>query len=687
MQPTCRATTTCWFRFALGLSLALGMSFSPNRLRAEPLPKRGLDEFQEVLSRSEKQLVDAPALVKYRRDLSKAAADLSTLPDLSRALLLPEWFFSLLVTGVSDREKVSIQNAISEVDDVRFESATEKLLQNAKSNVVDFVRVFIDEIKREELSKLLKRFEDRAHARLRDGREAEQIATLNLLGDTMNNSRRQDVSRFAGVPGVMVTTVHDIVPTATELRKQIRELIPDMKRLILTEDAEVPIRVAAIRAFSNVEKDAKKLIAVLKPLLTSSDTDNKIRRAAAMGLANMLKVNAGQMYSSRSASYLDYIDRIAPVAASSLADKDPEVRYGCLLACQQSADILQALVKDSQASAKGRYFFEPTIKNMKRQVIPKIDSVVRDKVPSLRVIACRILERLVLIDQQIRNLSEKPRLDIEPKKATDKGGVLPDPRLGQRKGLSASEARLPSSASRLRASTNVNAVRLVAFQAPGDDLPQPKAIQPGTPTVKTMIEALRDKDYRVRISAVDVLESVGEQAEPAIEALVERLRVDENKFVRWASARTLGRLAPRRADIVVPALARLMNDNEDLSVKFTAASALESYGPAAKAAVNHLARVINRGDKDYILAILRTIQSIGGSDGARALPNVEWLLLLKEEPQPTSVRIECIQTFGHFGRLASAYRDLLKQIMLDDPDESVRNAASAAILSIDNGRE
>ncbi len=684
MRLTCRAMTTCSFRLALGLSMALGISFSPNPLRAEPLPKRSLDEFQLVLSRSEKQLADAPALVKYRRDLSKAAAGLSTLPDLSRALLLPEWFFSLLISGVSDREKASIQNAISEVDDDRFESATKKLLENAKSNLLDFVRVFIDEIKREELSQLLKRLQDRARDRLRDGREAEQIATLNLLGDTMNNSRRQDVSRFAGVPGVMVPTVHDIVPTATELRKQIRELIPDMKRLILIRDGDVPIRVAAIRAFSNVENDGKHLIAVLKPLLTSPNTNNEIRRAAAMGLANMLRVNAGQMYSSRSASYLEYVDRIAPVAALGLDDKDPEVRYGSLLACRQSADILQALVKDPQASAKGRYFFEPTMKSVKRQVIPKIDSMVRDQVPSLRVIACRILERLVLIDQQIRNLSEKPRLDIEPKKANDRGVVLPNPRVGQRQRLSGSEARLPSSASRSRSSTTAKAIRLVAFPLTDDDLPQPNTIQPGTPTVKTMIAALRDKDYRVRISAVDVLESVGEQAEPAIEALVERLRVDENKFVRWASARTLGRLAPRRPDLVVPALAGLLNDNEDLSVKFTAASALESYGPAAKGAVDRLARVINRGDKDYILAILRTIQSIGGSDGARALPNVEWLLLLKEEPQPTSVRIECIQTFGHFGSLASAYRKLLREIMLDDPDESVRNAASAAILSLDD---
>ena len=50
---------------------------------------------------------------------------------------------------------------------------------------------------------------------------------------------------------------------------------------------------------------------------------------------------------------------------------------------------------------------------------------------------------------------------------------------------------------------------------------------------------------------------MGTEAVPAIPALVERLG-DPDRFVRWAALRTLGRLAPRSPELVVPATARLL---------------------------------------------------------------------------------------------------------------------------------
>src|SRR5262249_37044414 len=155
-----------------------------------------------------------------------------------------------------------------------------------------------------------------------------------------------------------------------------------------------------------------------------------------------------------------------------------------------------------------------------------------------------------------------------------------------------------------------------------------------------------------------------------IPALVETLR-DSNKFVRWSSARTLGRLHPRQADEVVPGLVRLLDDREDRSVRVAAAYALEQYGEHAKAAVPHLARVINRGDKEYILAILHAIQGIG-TDAAPALPNVAWVLA--DRTQPPSVRIEAAQTLGRFGPLAKEQLPVLRDVMINETDEDVRNA-------------
>jgi HEAT repeat protein len=198
-------------------------------------------------------------------------------------------------------------------------------------------------------------------------------------------------------------------------------------------------------------------------------------------------------------------------------------------------------------------------------------------------------------------------------------------------------------------------------------------------TVRTMIENLKHPDYRVRLAAVDTLETFGNQAEAAIPALVAALR-DSNKFVRWSSVRTLGRLNPRQADEVVPGLMRLLDDREDPAVRIAAAKALELYGEHAKKAVPLLARVINRGDKEYIMALLTTIQGIG-TDAAPALPNVAWIL--SDRTQPPSVRIEAAKTLGRFGALAKDQLPALRRVMNTDLDEDVRNAASMAVLAVD----
>lgn len=265
----------------------------------------------------------------------------------------------------------------------------------------------------------------------------------------------------------------------------------------------------------------------------------------------------------------------------------------------------------------------------------------------------------------------------------------------------ASERRQPAGASRKqpanagRSPSSNGMVRPVSFLAPQlGDLPSPTPVSDSWQgTVQTMITNLSDPDYRVRLGAVDVLETLVDGAEPAIPAMVKAL-ADTNKFVRWSAARTLGRFATRRkdksdpfytryAESAVTGLMALLNDREDPSVRITAAYALEQYGETATKAVPHLARVINRGDKDYIIAILHTIQGIG-SGAAPTLPNVAWVL--SDRTQPTSVRVEAALTLGRFGPVAKTQprvMSVLRDTMLNDTNSDVRNAASTAILSIE----
>jgi HEAT repeat protein len=202
-------------------------------------------------------------------------------------------------------------------------------------------------------------------------------------------------------------------------------------------------------------------------------------------------------------------------------------------------------------------------------------------------------------------------------------------------------------------------------------------------TVQAMIAGLSDPDFRVRLVSIDVLEIRGGAAAPAIPALVRALR-DPNKFVRWSAARTLGKLAPRQGEDVVPALLRMLDDREDMGVRITAAKAIKEYGkassPAVKQAVPVLARVINRGDKEYIIAVMETIQGIG-TEAQGALPAVAWILRNRE--LPSNVRQVAARTLGRFGPLAVRQLKDLRAVMTSDPDDDLRKEASVAVLSID----
>jgi HEAT repeat protein len=216
-----------------------------------------------------------------------------------------------------------------------------------------------------------------------------------------------------------------------------------------------------------------------------------------------------------------------------------------------------------------------------------------------------------------------------------------------------------------------------------DELPPPKPLGPiGAAettldrTMTALLAGLSDPVPRVRLATIDVLETMGKLAAPAAPALVRSLS-DTHRFVRWAAARTLGRMAPEDAREAVPALARLINPWEDLSVRTAAITTLGQYGPAAKSAVPVLASAINKSDVDLRVAAINALEAIG-TGAAPALPAIG-RALQDSSPQ---VRVTAARALGRFGPLAIDQLPALNQV-LNDPAEEVRRAASEAILSID----
>src|SRR5262249_3700834 len=127
-----------------------------------------------------------------------------------------------------------------------------------------------------------------------------------------------------------------------------------------------------------------------------------------------------------------------------------------------------------------------------------------------------------------------------------------------------------------------------------------KPISPGLPE-DPLLEALRaalpalaagvsDPDPRVRLASLDALEPMISEGRPAAPALVKALD-DKNRFVRWAAARTLGRIGPVPGVDAVTPLVRMLRD-PDLDLARGAALALSRYGPAARAAVPALVQLL-----------------------------------------------------------------------------------------------
>jgi HEAT repeat protein len=178
-----------------------------------------------------------------------------------------------------------------------------------------------------------------------------------------------------------------------------------------------------------------------------------------------------------------------------------------------------------------------------------------------------------------------------------------------------------------------------------------------------------------RRAALDTLESLGPSAAPAAAALVGAL-ADRDKFVRWAAARTLGRIGPVKGVTAMPALTLLLTD-PDLDVRLAATVALEHWGVAAQPAVPDLCRIVRATDPELRLAAIRALGAIGGPEGRLILAE---LTAATADPD-TRVRQLAIQTLGQFGPLA---RDAVPALRwaLRDEDAQVQKAAGQALLNI-----
>jgi HEAT repeat protein len=586
-------------------------------------PGDPVDLLQQALKVSITDADRNPEVVNYRRrTLQKRVEALRTVGELRQALLLTDW-----------RD-----------DDVREEKIAE-----------------VDKGFREEI---VRRLQQQLRDAFQRGSRADKLAALALLADM---------------------GISDQKPTRPGTA---RSLAPDIVDLIRRErDPEV--RAAAARALGKINPDLRRdsgkgdVMGALTDLLQTGTVIE--RRAAATGLLDLVQVMLGlarQTQTGAQASRGDLLlaaVAVVPAAGRGLDVPDARVRATSIQAIQAAASAVGELMdkgRDPQEFpppgrplntrereeiqlyakmvAEEREQLRPLMVALGAQA-PHVAARANDPDAGVRLDACHAVEEIGFAYRRLLRKAESvPKLDgpapkeKKPEKKPEKSGAA------------------------FRRDVALATVLVADVAAERRD---PDPILDGLERALPALEAgMRDPDVRARRAAIDAVELLGERAAPAVPAL-RRALSDPDRFVRWAAARTLGRVGVEHAAVAVPDLARLSAD-PDLDVRQVAMTVLERFGPAARAAVPDLTRAAAGGEGTVRVVAMHALEAIG-PEARSAIPTLTAAL----DARDARVLIAASHALASFGAASRQAVPSLEKL-LNDPDSNVRQAASDAILAI-----
>jgi HEAT repeat protein len=674
---------------AVALLLAVAVWSAP-RVRARQQTQTVRDPVEDFRSalKSESSTTTNAEIIKARDANLKAKAEkLNHLGDISRALLFKtEWR--------------------ADLEDPRLKVISDEMLK-------------VDSEVREELTKKMDALVTAVFA----GHDpAAKVAAAQLIGETAVGAR--------DLPGIR----------GLYLRRFIKDKLAPKLMALIDKSPSADVKEAGLLSLGKVEPAIIDAVPVLTKALHSDKVG--VRRAAAHALADLVAVadQANQLIKKTGnfAASEENRKELVKVAANGVKlamegfnDPDAEVRRACTEACANAGAVLVRQIDDREKSLGPDYTKryppkerekyvtpeERVLINRDRQVVEGLRELIKDLLKAfadpvgkttpiaslarlgsydpdlnVRLLARRALEQVGSARQNYLRLArsipvlegEKPLVDD-----TDKEAALP--RGPER--LEFPVVRGPNSEPVDTHAVAILVGRPVAYQPPptqpekelGDDLKR---------SLDTIIAGLADKDVRARLAALDLLESMRHDGAAALPALLKVLG-DQDKFVRWAAARCVGRLAPLQPGLVIPKLIDRLKET-DIDVRIAVLSSLEQYGvyadfsppetkqaitKALKAAVPYLGNLVMKGDAESRIAAMRVLEAIGEN----ALPALPALAKDLDDAEPR-VRIAAANTLGQFTALkgkdlAGVQKALRKALDDDNPD--VRRAVSAALLRVD----
>ena len=144
---------------------------------------------------------------------------------------------------------------------------------------------------------------------------------------------------------------------------------------------------------------------------------------------------------------------------------------------------------------------------------------------------------------------------------------------------------------------------------------------------KVLAKSLSDPDAQIRLTALEVLENMGADANSpdTLPALLNALG-DTDRYVSWNAIRIFNRFGPIEPEAVVPRLIPLIQSSEgDGDYAKILGPTLSAYGSKAATAVPALMKGIQSGEPDVRIAYLQALTFVGPT-AVDALPAITPLL-------------------------------------------------------------
>jgi HEAT repeat protein len=667
----------CWSGFVLGaclLALAWGGPAFAQGRRFAPDP---VEDLRQAL-RSDRDVPDTPPALQFRRDtLTRYADRITNLGDLGRALLLREWRNESLNPAVADAD-VEVWKEIGRHfirDAKRAMASDDPERARAAATLVGDMAAAVQSagIRSEQVEQQLANFTD----------------DLIKLTESPNPALRTAAVRALGRLGLRATGTlkaleHTLRTDGVPQRRAAADSLIALIRLAAQSEREGGITTALPPAGGVPPPETL-------PRPRPGTTTPPVGTPPPLTGANQpIPVTGMGGYQTHNEPLIAMSGRVVPVASLAVQDSDAEVRRLGLEAILQAAQNLTdaiILPVSKEYPPPGRPITpeeRDTILRDRREIREEFDllkplmerlrdaggalaGAARDPEATVRVGALRTLEQIGYAREKL--MRRWQAMPPEPKDVTPP----------KDEGKSKEKTALPAAAAGI---VLVGMQQPAAPHPPAGVLPADPLLQGLEPALAAMIANLSDPNVKVRLAAIDALEMLGEPALPAVPALTRALG-DCDLFVRWAAARTIGKMVPEDEDqpvpavlvAAVPSLARLLED-QDLDLRLAVFTALGRFGPAAREAVPALTRMVTRGDEESRMGAMQALGGIG-TDSAPAIPAVIQAL---SEPD-ARVRLAAARLLGRFGPVARAAAEPLRPL-LNDPDPEVRRAASDAILSI-----